>query len=127
MFSSTSTTSTAPSGRRTFNASAAEFFIRLKRYRFPIAVFISSRVIIWIGFFLAASIFVHDKPVGEVLSQLWLRWDAGWYVALAAHGYLYIPGTQSSVAFFPTLPILLHVLGQVIDPIVAGELLVNGC
>lgn len=125
MFSSTRTDSAVPSGRRTFHAAATELFINVKSYRFPIAIFVISRLVILIGFFLAASIFVRDQPVADVFHQLWLRWDGGWYLHIAAQGYQYTPDVQSSVAFFPLLPILIRLLATWIDPVTAGLVVVN--
>ncbi len=125
MFTSTSTNKAVPSGRRAFHEAAADGFIRLKGYSFPLAVFVISRLVIGIGFFLAASIFVRDQPVGDVIQQLWTKWDAGWYLAIAAHGYQYVPGAQSSVAFFPLLPILIRLAEIFTDPVTAGVLIVN--
>ncbi len=125
MFSSRSTNSAVPSGRRAFHEAAADGFMRLKGYSFPLAVFVISRLVIGIGFFLAASIFVRDQPVGDVIQQLWMKWDAGWYLSIAAHGYQYVPGAQSSVAFFPLLPILIRLAEILTDPVTAGVLVVN--
>lgn len=36
-------------------------------------------------------------------------WDGRWYRAVAAHGYLLVPGHQSDPAFFPLFPALLRV------------------
>lgn len=36
-------------------------------------------------------------------------WDGRWYRAVAAHGYLLVPGRQSDPAFFPLFPALLRV------------------
>jgi hypothetical protein len=41
------------------------------------------------------------------------RGDSGWYYDIAKHNYFYTPGQQSSVAFFPAYPLLVHVLGVV--------------
>ena len=52
--------------------------------------------------------------------QGWARWDSGWYYAIAEHGYTYSTETQSSVAFFPTYPLLLAVGSAVLPVYVAG-------
>lgn len=41
----------------------------------------------------------------------WFQFDSGWYYGIATTGYSFIPGQQSSVAFFPTYPLLVRVLG----------------
>ncbi len=40
--------------------------------------------------------------------EAWLQYDAGWYITIADHGYSYIPGQQSSVAFFPAFPLAVR-------------------
>jgi Gpi18-like mannosyltransferase len=45
----------------------------------------------------------------------WVRYDAGWYSMIAGEGYTYVPGQQSTVAFFPAYPLLMRGLGNVID------------
>ncbi len=55
--------------------------------------------------------------------QGWARWDSGWYAAIAEHGYTYSTDTQSSVAFFPTYPLLLVVGDTVLPVYVAGYLI----
>ncbi len=41
----------------------------------------------------------------------WLIDDARWYQSIAAQGYIYTPGHQSSVAFFPTYPMSVRGVG----------------
>ncbi len=64
-----------------------------------------------------------DIPGGPWLEG-WVRWDAGWYLAIANDGYFYIPGSQSSVAFFPAYPLLLGAVDDVFigDSFMAGML-----
>jgi hypothetical protein len=45
----------------------------------------------------------------------WCRWDCAWYVDIADHGYSYIAGEQSSVAFFPGYPLVARPLARAID------------
>lgn len=51
---------------------------------------------------------------GGRLTEGWVRWDAGWYLAIAQKGYSYMPGSQSSVAFFPAYPLTLKVVAGLI-------------
>lgn len=54
----------------------------------------------------------------------WIQYDSGWYYTIATEGYAYTPGQQSSIAFFPTYPMLVRGLGAVLgDTQVAGMLL----
>lgn len=72
---------------------------------------------------VALSVFAYDQygpavvgmPVPQVrppAGASWLGaftwWDGWWYVGIAEHGYAYVPGRQSSVAFFPAYPLLLR-------------------
>ena len=58
----------------------------------------------------------------------WVRYDGAWYADIAKRGYWYIPGRQSSVAFFPTYPLLMRGVGNVIDNIpLAGILVTIAC
>lgn len=58
----------------------------------------------------------------------WLRWDGGWYRSIAEHGYFYVPGAQSSVAFFPGYPLTIRVVGRAIDNVpLAGMLTTIVC
>jgi hypothetical protein len=43
----------------------------------------------------------------------WYQFDAGWYYDIAAHGYHYVPGQQSSIAFFPSYPMSMRAVGAV--------------
>lgn len=39
-----------------------------------------------------------------------LLWDENWYQGIVLHGYSYVAGTQSTVAFFPVYPMLVRLL-----------------
>ncbi|GAA2726699.1 hypothetical protein CAE01nite_22930 [Cellulomonas aerilata] len=54
----------------------------------------------------------------------WFQYDAGWYHAIATSGYFYVPGQQSSIAFFPTYPLTVRGLGGLLDDYqVAGSVI----
>src|SRR5215218_8167016 len=38
----------------------------------------------------------------------WAQWDSGWYHEIAANGYSYVVGQQSTVAFFPAYPLVVR-------------------
>lgn len=58
----------------------------------------------------------------------WFQYDAGWYLGIAREGYAYVPGQQSSVAFFPAYPLGVRGLGRLVgDHQVAGQLLAVLC
>lgn len=48
-----------------------------------------------------------DAPDVAPLEAM-IRWDAGWYGAIATDGYWYTPGQQSPVAFFPLYPLAIR-------------------
>jgi hypothetical protein len=51
----------------------------------------------------------------------WAQWDSGWYHRIAADGYSYAAGQQSTVAFFPAYPLAVRAAGVVMaDPYLAG-------
>ena len=55
----------------------------------------------------------------------WSEGDSGWYYGIATAGYFYHPGQQSSIAFFPSYPLAVRAIGDVIggDYQIAGSLL----
>ncbi len=65
----------------------------------------------------------HESVPGNPLLSAWAQWDAGWYLGIAQSGYSYVPGQQSSVAFFPLYPMLVGALARVgLTPFIAGAL-----
>lgn len=42
--------------------------------------------------------------------NMWIRWDAGWYQAIAEHGYSFSTTVQSAAAYFPLYPMAMHAL-----------------
>lgn len=45
----------------------------------------------------------------------WAQWDSGWYRQIATHGYSYVAGQQSAVAFFPAYPVIVRATRVVVD------------
>lgn len=53
----------------------------------------------------------------------WFHYDAGWYLRIVTQGYDYVPGQQSSIAFFPVYPLTVRAVGTVLgDDQLAGTL-----
>jgi Gpi18-like mannosyltransferase len=50
----------------------------------------------------------HVSTNAHPFVNMWARWDGGWYLDIAKHGYSLVPGKQSSVAFFPLYPYLIR-------------------
>jgi hypothetical protein len=55
----------------------------------------------------------------------WARWDSNWYVSIAEDGYFYIPGGESSIAYFPLYPSLMALVAPLTGNTLAAGLLVN--
>jgi Gpi18-like mannosyltransferase len=63
----------------------------------------------------------HFSPEHGVLLDVWGRWDAQHYLAIATQGY-----HGKDIAFFPLYPFLVHVFGDLIgDHLIAGLLISN--
>ena len=75
------------------------------------------------GAVVALSVFAHGQfgqavtrmtvpQVGPPTGRSWLGaftwWDGWWYTGIAERGYSFVPGRQSSVAFFPAYPLLMR-------------------
>ena len=66
---------------------------------------------------------VNPHFVGWRWLQGWIQWDSGWYAAIAEGGYDYIPGRQSTIAFFPAYPLAMRAVAVVArNAYVAGVL-----
>lgn len=107
---------------------------RLPRY--PLEVFFWTRAAIWIGTLLAYLVFeaqyaqpLHTGGAEDVVEHdvgwgidVWGRWDSGWFLSIAHHGYA-DPGESS--AFFPAYPLLIRILATVLlgHDLLAGVLI----
>ena len=84
----------------------------LERWRFPLAVWLLSRIFFLEAGALAARFARPADPATtypgppETLGY-WAHWDGAWYISIARHGYEH---TQwpASAAFFPAYPELLR-------------------
>ena len=56
----------------------------------------------------------HDYLDGPDWLDAWFQGDSGWYHRIAEEGYFYIPGVQSSIAFFPAYPLAVRGVGAVL-------------
>jgi hypothetical protein len=110
---------------------------RSKRWWIPILTFVVIAVVVWAVAAVSAAHLPrteHYSPapehfIGGTLFEPWARWDGSWYRAIVDHGYVYYPGVQSSVAFWPSYPVVLTVLDPLSpSPYVTGSLvtLVSG-
>lgn len=46
----------------------------------------------------------HDN----VALDMWVKWDAGWYLTIASDGYSYTPGEVGPTGYFPLFPLLIR-------------------
>ena len=101
---------------------------RLKSIKEILFPFISSRILILLVGWLSNLIVLKSTWYGNPQSvlDLFFRWDSGWYLAIVQNGYFYVPGEQSSVAFFPLYPSLVKVFSfSVADPRITGIVISN--
>lgn len=85
------------------------------RIREPLILFLLVAVVVWISIWIGTTHFAHDaffpaRPgiAGGTWFEGWQRWDAYWYRTIAREGYTYFPGVQSSVAYWPSYPLVLR-------------------
>ena len=57
--------------------------------------------------------------------QGWAQWDSGWYSGIAQGGYGYIPGRQSTIAFFPSYPLAMRAVGWIVGNTYAAGFVVT--
>jgi len=86
------------------------------RWWTPLAIFGGIGALVWIAVWFGNTQLAHDpffpvRPaVGEAWFGGWARWDSEWYRTIVREGYVYYPGVQSSVAFWPSYPIVVKLL-----------------
>lgn len=79
----------------------------------PAVIFVGLGVFVWIAVWFGNTHVTHDayfpvrSAIGESWFGGWARWDAEWYRTIVREGYVYFPGVQSSVAFWPTYPLVV--------------------
>jgi hypothetical protein len=79
-----------------------------------LAGFLVVALAVWLVVWLSATYLsrtdLYPRPVGVpggMWFEGWARWDAYWYRSIVDEGYVYYPGIQSSVAYFPAYPAVL--------------------
>lgn len=83
--------------------------------------FAASRLVLLLTTAVAALI-RHRDP-----AAVWEQWDARWYIGIAEHGYHFTIHHKPALAFFPLLPLLIHVIaGSGTAGDAAGILVSNG-
>lgn len=104
--------------------------------RYPLSRYLRVGSVLWIVSWLSIELLDRHHsylrpPVafrGTAFLEGWMRWDGNWYERIAGQGYSYTPGQQSSVAFFPSYPLAMRVVGTVLrDDVLAGILITIVC
>jgi hypothetical protein len=68
----------------------------------------------------------HLSANSWLFVNMWSRWDSGWYLGIARHGYQFVRGVQSNVVFFPLYPFVVRLVHYLIPlPHDAGWFLVG--
>lgn len=89
----------------------------------PTLARLGALLLVWRGMILLFSIFVGHlhviTPWPAGIANLWpwrysVRWDAGWYLTIAQHGYEYVPHHTSSIAYFPLFPLAIRALHAIL-------------
>ncbi|HUY25821.1 MAG TPA: mannosyltransferase family protein [Candidatus Binataceae bacterium] len=87
--------------------------VRISGYAIPVAIFLASRLVVFLAIVFAARLIPPGNlpgawNAGDTFWRNLLRWDSGWYLAIMRGGYHYVPDSsvQQSVAFFPLYPAL---------------------
>jgi hypothetical protein len=111
-----------------------EFVRRLRHseeFLYVAAIFVASRVLVLLisvasPFMMPRGPFSPGLPSTTTWQDYWTRWDVGWYIGIARHGYDFKAHDASSVAFFPLFPMLMRFLGWLgLDLAAAGILISN--
>jgi hypothetical protein len=78
-------------------------------------MFAAVAVLVWTAVWIGNTQLTHDaffpsRPgiAGGTWFEGWQRWDAYWYRTIVREGYVSYPGVQSSVAFWPSYPLLVR-------------------
>lgn len=95
---------------------------------FPVAMWLSSRLIIAICMLLIAPLLpAQSQGVAATFSwDVFFAWDSGWYKTIAISGYEYInDGKAHSVAFFPLFSLICRAFMSIGLPFEVAGTLVN--
>jgi Mannosyltransferase (PIG-V) len=86
----------------------ANFRERTRWTDVPLILALGARVALFAVASVAARFFAPQSFGGNL--NIWNRWDTVWYISIATDGYTYAPHAQTSVVFYPVLPLLLLIL-----------------
>jgi Gpi18-like mannosyltransferase len=78
----------------------------------------------WLSSLVVLKSKYYSNP--QSIIDLFFKWDSVWYYAIVKNGYFYVPGKESSVAFFPLYPSLVKIFSfGYIDPVITGFVVSN--
>ncbi|MHB8469185.1 MAG: mannosyltransferase family protein [Gaiellaceae bacterium] len=77
--------------------------------------------LLWAPLAAGMSRFHAWGPFGDLLFGSFARWDSGWFLRIAEHGY----DTKQSAAFFPLYPLLVHAVAWVTRSALVAAVLVS--
>jgi Gpi18-like mannosyltransferase len=104
--------------------------LRQREILFPVAMFLSSRLVLCIGLLIIAPLMPTPTANGSEAATFSLdvfhAWDSIWYERIVRYGYEFVnDGKQYSIAFFPLYPILSGLLTKLGFSFAGASILVN--
>ena len=105
------------------------------RWWLPLAIFAAVGACVWVAVWFGNTHLVHDsffpsRPgiAGGTVFEGWQRWDAEWYRSIVRDGYVYYPRVQSSVAFWPSYPVVVKLLSWAFPSVyITGSIVTLAC
>jgi len=106
----------------------------------PIRRFIGKHPLLWRSLTLAIAVRIallalaylagraylqNDEPIGTMLSEVLIRWDAVHYLNLAQHGYANVGDARFLLVFLPIYPLAVAAFNAIVQNAVASGLLVS--
>jgi Gpi18-like mannosyltransferase len=107
--------------------------VKLPRwFTIPLLAFLITRLFIF-GVGLVGDTMLTTEPGHWIADpdspflSMWTKWDSQYYVDIATNGYWFRPEQQSNVAFFPVYPLLMRLVGSLVqgNVILAGFIISN--
>ncbi len=101
-------------------------------FTIPLLAFLITRLFIF-GVGLVGDTMLTTEPGHWIADpdspflSMWTKWDSQYYVDIATNGYWFRPEQQSNVAFFPVYPLLMRLVGSLVqgNVILAGFIISN--
>jgi hypothetical protein len=98
----------------------------------PLLAFLITRLIIFFAAYIAeigipgmAGDGLYHVDPNNIWLDVWARWDSAFYIRIVDEGYWFVPGQQSSVAFFPLYPLLISFLSPFLGTLMSAVLVSN--